>query len=79
VELQTKATVQSGGTLDAFAPYTQFVPGVVETLFQSLSVADLMASGNATSPQITYNREIVATNAAAGVAEGGGPDFGFQI
>lgn len=71
INLETKSTVTSGGTLGAFGNYTQFVPGVVETLFQVPTVADLLPSATATSPQITYNQELTTTNAAAATAESG--------
>jgi HK97 family phage major capsid protein len=58
----------SGGGLIA-AP--QVVPGVVETLFQQLHLADLMLSGVASTSTIRYVNEGTATSGAAGVAEGG--------
>lgn len=71
INLETKSTVTSGGTLGAFTNYTQFVPGVVETLFQVPTIADLLPTATATSPQITYNQELSVTNAAAATAESG--------
>jgi HK97 family phage major capsid protein len=49
----------------------QVVPGVVEKLFQLLSVEQLLSSGVASSPTVRYMVEGTATSAAAGVAEGG--------
>ena len=67
VELDTKGTlVTTPGT--ALTP-AGYVPGVVETLFQSLSVADLMPQPQAPGNPVRYVTESTATNAAAGVAE----------
>lgn len=48
----------------------QYTPGIVQTLFKRLVVADLMASGTADSNAITYMVETLFTNAAAPVLEG---------
>ena len=42
----------------------------METLFQRLTVADLLASGTTNSSVVRYIKETTATNAAASVAEG---------
>jgi HK97 family phage major capsid protein len=49
----------------------QYLPGIRSVLFRRLVVADLMASGQATSNAIIYMVETLFTNAAAPVAEGG--------
>jgi HK97 family phage major capsid protein len=72
VELDTKATMTSGGTISGYGPTTQFVSGVVQIPDQQLTVADLLPSNTATSPQIQFFRESLATNNAAGVAEAAG-------
>lgn len=58
---------QGGG----FLPVPQDAPGVVQTLFQPPRVADLIPTGQATGNTVRYLVEGTATNAAAGVAEGG--------
>ncbi len=70
VELNTKATLLSGGTIGGYGQFTQYVPGVVPIADQPLTVADLLPSATADAPLIQYFKERVATNAAAGVAEG---------
>jgi HK97 family phage major capsid protein len=47
------------------------VPGVVDKLFQPLTFADLLLSGQSTVNSIRYVVEGTATSGAAGVAEGG--------
>lgn len=59
-------TTGSGGNLIV----TDYRPGIVETLFKRLVVADLLASGTTNSTSITYMKETTFTNAAAAVAEG---------
>lgn len=49
----------------------QYLPGIQAVMFKRLVVADLMASGTATSNSIVYMVETTFTNAAAPVAEGG--------
>ena len=49
----------------------QYTPGIVQTMFKRLVVADLMGSGTADSNAITYMVETFFTNAAAPVLEGG--------
>jgi HK97 family phage major capsid protein len=48
----------------------QYLPGIVPVLFKRLMIADLMASGTATSNAIIYMIETAYTNAAAPTAEG---------
>lgn len=47
------------------------IPGVVDKLFQRLTVADLLLSGQTNTPQLIYAVEGTATSGAAGVAEAG--------
>ena len=47
-----------------------YQPGVVETLFQTLTVADLLSQEQTSAGQVRYVRESVATNAGTSVAEG---------
>jgi HK97 family phage major capsid protein len=70
VKLDAKGTLLSGGTVAGAASPYDYQAGIVETLFQRLTVADLLASGATTSPQVRYNKETAATSGAAGVAEG---------
>jgi HK97 family phage major capsid protein len=56
----------SGG--DLIVP--SYRPGITQILFERLTVADLLASGETDSPTIYYMKETTATNAAATVAEG---------
>ena len=74
VALEMKGTLLEGpggggGAIAATVP--QVVPGVVDKLFQQLTVADLLLSGQATTNSIRYVIEGTATSGAAGVAEGG--------
>jgi HK97 family phage major capsid protein len=48
----------------------QYLPGIQSVLFRRLMVADLMASGQASSNAIIYMVETAFTNAAAPTAEG---------
>ena len=48
----------------------QYLPGIQSVMFKRLVVADLMASGVASSNAIIYMVETTFTNAAAAVAEG---------
>jgi len=73
VALEMKGTLLEGpggggGAIAATVP--QVVPGVVDKLFQQLTVADLLLSGQATTNSIRYVIEGTATSGAAGVAEG---------
>jgi HK97 family phage major capsid protein len=58
-----------GGVVAATVP--QVVPGVVEKLFQRLTVSDLLLSGQASTNSLRYVVEGTATSGAAGVAEAG--------
>jgi HK97 family phage major capsid protein len=74
VALESKGTFLEGaggggGAIAATVP--QVVPGVVDKLFQRLTVADLFLSGQASTNSIRYVVEGTATSGAAGVAEGG--------
>ncbi len=63
-------TLDTGSGSGASLIVTEYRPGIVETLFKRLVVADLLASGTTDSNSITYMKETAATNAAAAVAEG---------
>jgi HK97 family phage major capsid protein len=65
----SQASPGTGGALAA--PVPQVVPGVVETLFQPLTFADLLLSGQTNSNGLRYVVEGTATSGATGVAEGG--------
>lgn len=74
VALEAKGTLLEGaggggGALAATVP--QVVPGVVDKLFQRLTVADLLLTGQASTNTVRYVVEGTATSGAAGVAEGG--------
>jgi HK97 family phage major capsid protein len=74
VALEAKGTLLEGaggggGALAATVP--QVIPGVVDKLFQQLTVADLFLSGQATTSSVRYIVEGTATSGAAGVAEAG--------
>jgi HK97 family phage major capsid protein len=58
-----------GGGAGAFVTTPQVIPGVVETLFQPLSVESLLSAGQASGPTVRYLSEGTATSGAAGVAE----------
>jgi len=59
------------GTGGGLLTVPQVAPGVVDKLFQRLTIADLLASGQATGNTVRYVVEGTATSGAAGVAEGG--------
>lgn len=72
INLGTKGTLLEGaggggGALAATVP--QVVPGVVDKLFQRLTVSDLLLQGQATTSSLRYVVEGTATSGAAGVAE----------
>lgn len=77
VGVQTKGTLLEGagspgaGSGGGLVTTPQVVPGVVGKLFQRLTVADLLASGQTNGNTIRYVVEGTATSGAAGVAEGG--------
>src|SRR4051812_32407929 len=62
---------QGGGGGVYAAPVPQVIPGEVGKLFQQLTVADLLLSGQATTSSVRYVVEGTATSGAAGVLEGG--------
>lgn len=72
IPMQAKGTLTetAGSGLGLATPAPQVIPGVTESLFQRLSVADLLMSGQATTSSIRYVVEGTATSGAAGVAEG---------
>ena len=74
IALEAKGTLLEGaggggGAVAATVP--QVVPGVVDKLFQPLTLADLVLTGQTTTNTIRYVTEGTATSGAAGVAEGG--------
>lgn len=80
IDLDTKATLVEGDNifLDGGSPGEGAAlvpldtrPGVLPTLFERLTVADLFASGTTNSNAINYIIESVATNAAEVVPEAG--------
>jgi HK97 family phage major capsid protein len=74
IALEAKGTLMEGaggGGGPLAAPVPQVIPGVVEKLFQPLTFADLLLSGQASTNSLRYVVEGTATSGAAGVAEGG--------
>jgi HK97 family phage major capsid protein len=77
IPLEMKGTLLEGasspgaGSGGGLLPIPQVVPGVVQTLFQRLSVADLLMDGQTSGNTLRYVVEGTATSGAAGVAEGG--------
>lgn len=77
IGLSMKGTLLEGagapgsGTGGGLVPVPRVVPGVVETLFQPLTLESLLNSQQATTNTVRYIVEGTATSAAAGVAEGG--------
>jgi HK97 family phage major capsid protein len=69
IELETKGTLMTTpGT--ALTPRV-YVPGIVQTQYQRLYLADLLGSATTSSSIVTYVQETAATNAADAVAEAG--------
>ena len=74
--MQTKGTLLEGsgspgtGSGGGALPIPQVVPGVVQTLFQRLTVSGLVLEGQTSGNTIRYVNEGTATSGAAGVAEG---------
>lgn len=69
VELKA-GTLLEGGQGAGLIPVPQVVSGQVETLFQRLTIADVLPSGQASSNSLRYIVEGTATNGADTVAEG---------
>jgi HK97 family phage major capsid protein len=72
VALEAKGTLleAAGGGGSALVSVPDVVPGVVEKLFQPLTFADLLLSGQTSKTSLRYMVEGTATSGAAGVAEG---------
>lgn len=69
-DVKVAATItEAGGGVGGLVP--QYLPGVVQTLFRRLTVADLMPNGSMSSRSVIYMQETAVTNSAATVAEGG--------
>jgi HK97 family phage major capsid protein len=77
IDLSTKGTLLSGtlapgsGTGGGFLTVPQVQPGLVQTLFQRTTVADILPSGSIDTNTLRYVVEGTATSGAAGVLEGG--------
>jgi hypothetical protein len=73
VGLQAKGTLleSPGGGGGALVSVPYVVPGIVDKLFQPLTVENLLLSGQTPSPSVRYITQGTATSGAAGVAEGG--------
>ncbi|MEK6250664.1 MAG: phage major capsid protein [Actinomycetota bacterium] len=69
--LSKAGTLLESGQGAGLIPAPQVLPGAVTTLFETLSVASLFASGVATTSSVRYVNEGTAVSGAAGVAEGG--------
>jgi HK97 family phage major capsid protein len=74
---QAKGTLLEGagspgsGTGGGWVPTPYVVPGVVDTLFQPLTIEGLLQSGQATGNTVRHVIQGTATSGAAGVAEAG--------
>jgi hypothetical protein len=64
--LETGVGGPGGGPVPAY-----YQPGIVSKLLEPLGVADVFGSSQTSASQVRYINEGTATNAAAGVAEGG--------
>ena len=64
-------TMLESGQGAGLIPVPQVAPGVVQTLFQPVGIADIFAGGLATSSSVRYVLEGTATSGAAGVLEAG--------
>jgi HK97 family phage major capsid protein len=77
VSLNMKGTLLEGlgspgsGTGGGLIPSPMVESGIVQTLFQPLSVVDLLSKAQTDTSVVRYMLEGTATNAAAGVAEAG--------
>ena len=73
----TKGTLTEGfgspgtGTGGGLLPVPQVAPGLVNVLFQPLTIEALLSSGVATGNTVRYAYQGTATSGAAGVGEGG--------
>lgn len=70
VELPMATLLDSSGGSGGPLIHPDYRPGVLPILFRNPVVADLIAPGTTDSNLISYLKELVATNAAAAVAEG---------
>ena len=78
VDLKTVGTINEGATLSGgfgtglfgAAVVPEYLPGIVDLRFNPLVVSDLFAQGTTSSSSISYLKESVFQNNAAGVAEG---------
>lgn len=71
VEIEGKTLLSSGSSSGGDLIQPQVEAGILPKLFQPLGVMDLFAQGQTNSNSVEYLEETTATNAAAGVAEGG--------
>lgn len=69
VNLETKGTLAT--SVGSVLSPNEYVPGIVETLYQRNYVADLFPNIQTSANQVTYVSETTATNASAAVAEQG--------
>jgi HK97 family phage major capsid protein len=70
-KIELKAgTLLEGGQGAGLIPVPQVVGGVTETLFERLTVADILPSGQTNTNSLRYVVEGTATSGAAAVAEG---------
>jgi HK97 family phage major capsid protein len=60
-----------GGGGGAFVSVPEVVPGVVQKLFQPLSIEAALSARTTASPTVRYIQQGTATSGASGVAEGG--------
>jgi HK97 family phage major capsid protein len=70
VGLQTKGTVTEGTVAGGLTP-AEYQPGIVSKLFQPIGLSDYFGQATTGASHYRYVVEGTATNAAAGVAEGG--------
>lgn len=72
LSFESKAgTLLEGGQGAGLIPVPQVIPGQVETLFQRVTIADVLPTGQATTNSLRYIVEGTATPGATAVAEGG--------
>lgn len=72
IQLDTKGTLMEGvtGSGSGLMPVPQVVGGITDQLFQRLTFADLVLSGQTSTNSLRYIIEGTATSGAAGVGEG---------